>query len=106
MWSAAISSATRCATRWPAAAASVRGEPPPAGFERRLAERDSAAVAARVDFEGRRGRDYVRVVIAATVDAADVAEALDLAWRSFLTAAGDDAEGWDMAGATAEVRPG
>jgi len=46
------------------------------------------------------------VVIAATVDAADVAEALDLAWRSFLTAAGDDAEGWDMAGATAEVRPG
>ncbi len=37
------------------------------GFERRLAERDSAAVAARVDSEVRRRRDYAWVVIAATV---------------------------------------
>lgn len=51
-------------------------------------------------------RNYVRVVAVATVEAADVAGALDLAWRVFRTAAGDDAEGWDMAGATAEVRPG
>lgn len=41
----------------------------------------------------------------ATVDAAKVAEALDLAWRSFMKAAGDDAS-WDMAAATAEVSPG
>ena len=75
-------------------------------FERRLAEQESAAVAVRVDYEVRRGRDYVRVVVAVTVEAADVAEALDLAWRSFLKAAGDDVEGWDIAGATAEVRPG
>ncbi len=46
----------------------------------------------------------VRVVIAATAEAADVAEALDLAWWVFRRAAGDDA-GWDMAAATAEVRP-
>jgi len=46
------------------------------------------------------------VVIVATVTVADVAEALDLAWWVFRKAAGDDAEGWDMAGATAEVRPG
>jgi hypothetical protein len=41
----------------------------------------------------------------ATVDAAGVADALDLARQSFRKAAGDDA-GWDMAAATAEVRPG
>jgi hypothetical protein len=46
------------------------------------------------------------VVIVAAVDAADVAEALDLAWQSFRKAAGDDAAGWDTASATAEVRPG
>jgi len=81
--------------------ATARGE-----FERRLAEQESAAVlAARIDSEVRRGRDHVRVVVAATVEAADVAEALDRAWWVFRKAAGDDAEGWDTAGATAEVRP-
>jgi hypothetical protein len=43
------------------------------------------------------------VVIAATVDADDVAESLELAWRSFRKAAGEDA-GWDVTAATAEVR--
>jgi hypothetical protein len=66
----------------------ARGE-----FERRLAEQESAAVAARVDSEVRRGRDYVRVIIVTTVDAADVAEALDAAWWAFLKAAGDDLAG-------------
>jgi hypothetical protein len=79
----------------------VRGE-----FERRLAEQESAAVAAHVDSEVRRGRDYIRVVIGATVNAADVAEALDLAWWTFRKAAGEDLAGWDMTGAAAEVRPG
>jgi hypothetical protein len=84
----------------------VRGDPVRGEFERRLADQESAAVAARVDSEVRRGRDYVRVVIVATVDAADVAEAMDLTWWAFRKAAGEDLAGWDMAAATAEVRPG
>ncbi len=67
------------------------------GFERRLAEQKSKAVAARAGSEVRRGRDYVRVVIAV---AADVAEALSLAWQVFRKAAGDEA-GRDLAGAAA-----
>jgi hypothetical protein len=43
------------------------------------------------------------VVIAVTVDAADVAGALGLAWESFMKAADDD-PGWQLAAATAEVR--
>jgi hypothetical protein len=77
----------------------VRGQ-----LERRLAEQESAAVTLYFDSEVRRGRDDIRVVIVATVDAADVAEALDLAWKAFRKAAGDLA-GWDLASATAEVRP-
>jgi hypothetical protein len=40
-----------------------------------------------------------------TVAAADVAEALGLAWWVFHKAAGTDAEGWDVAGVSAEVEP-
>jgi hypothetical protein len=76
-------------------------------FGRRLAGQESVAVTApRVDRQVRRGRDFVRVVIVMAVDARDVAEALTLAWRVFTEAAGDDAAGWDMAAASAEVRPG
>ena len=75
-------------------------------FEHRLAEqRSDAVLAPRIDRELRRGRDYVRVVIVATVVADDVAEALDLAWRAFREAAGDDLAGWDLAAASAEVQP-
>ena len=74
-------------------------------FGRQLAEQESAAAALHVASEIRRGRDYVRVVIVATVDAADVAEALDLAWWTFRKAAGEDLAGWDLADAAAEVRP-
>ena len=74
-------------------------------FGRQLAEQESDAIALRVDSEIRRGRDYVRVVILATVDAADVAEALDLAWWAFRKAAGEDLAGWALADAEAEVRP-
>jgi hypothetical protein len=74
-------------------------------FGRQLAEQESAATALHIDSEIRRGRDYVRVVIVATVDAADVAEALDLAWWAFRKAAGEDLAGWDLARVAAEVRP-
>ena len=69
------------------------------GFERRLGEQESAAVAARVDSEVRRGRDYVRVVMVMRVNAADAAEALDAAWWAFLKAAGEDLAGWNTAAA-------
>ncbi len=45
-----------------------------------------------------------RAVIAATVDAAGLSEALDLAWESFNRAARGDV-GWDITAATAEARP-
>jgi hypothetical protein len=86
-----------CTLAWRAAAGD---------FGRRLAGQESSAVLApHVDREIRRGRDFVRVVIVMAVDSGDVAEALTLAWRVFREAAGDDADGWDMATATAEVRP-
>jgi hypothetical protein len=74
-------------------------------FGRQLAEQESAAITLHVDSEIRRGRAYVQVVIVATVDVGDVAEALDLAWWAFRKAAGEDLAGWDLASAAAEVRP-
>ena len=67
-------------------------------FEQRLAT-------AEIESETRRGRNYVRVTITAAVYAADVAEALTAAWETFRRAAGDDAAGWDMAAASAKIRP-
>lgn len=58
------------------------------GFERRLAELESAAVAARAGSEVRRGRGYVQVAIAATTATAGVAGTLSLARRVSHTAAG------------------
>ena len=75
-------------------------------FERGLARQVSRAVTdAHIDPETRRGRNYVRVTIAMTVVAPDVAQALTAAWRAFRRAAGGDTAGWDAASATAEVRP-
>ena len=75
-------------------------------FERGLAgQQDQAVTGLRVDRELRRGPDSVRVVIVATADAGDVAEALDRAWQAVLEAAGSDLAGWDMTRAQAEVRP-
>jgi hypothetical protein len=76
-------------------------------FDRGLATQESTMVIyPHVEKETRRGRDYVRVAIAMTVTAADVAQALVIAWRAFRRAAGDDlGVGWDVAGASAEVRP-
>jgi hypothetical protein len=59
----------------------------------------------RVDRELRRGPDSIRVVIVASAEADDVAEALDLTWSAVLEAAGEDRGGWDRAAAAAEVRP-
>jgi hypothetical protein len=80
---------------------------PTAGdFERALAaQAGTAVVAPQIDAETRRGRDYVRVTVAMTVTAADVAEALATAWQAFLRAASSDAAGWDIMSATAQVRP-
>ena len=60
-------------------------------------------IAARGDTEVRRGRDYVWAVIMMTVDAVDVAEALDATWQSIRKATGGDTEGWRMPSAAAEV---
>jgi hypothetical protein len=75
-------------------------------FERRLVEQASRAVtSARLESESRRGRDYVRVTVLVTVEAADVAQAMAATWRVFRKAAGDDIAGWDLPGAAAEIRP-
>jgi hypothetical protein len=75
-------------------------------FEHRLAAQGSDIILApQIDREIRRGRDYVRVVVVATVVADDLAEALDLAWRAFREATGDDPAGWNMTAASAEVQP-
>jgi hypothetical protein len=59
----------------------------------------------RVDQEFRRGPDSVWVVIVAVVEAADVAEALDLTSQAVIEATGDELAGWDLACAAAEVHP-
>ena len=75
-------------------------------FERRLAEQESAAIIApHLEGEIRRGRDDVRVTVVMTIGAPDIAQALTAAWWVFRKAAGSGAAGWDMASATAEVRP-
>jgi hypothetical protein len=62
-------------------------------------------LAAELASEKRRGPDFVRAVIVAAVDAADVAEAVAIAWETFRAAAAADRLGWDLAAAAAEARP-
>lgn len=62
-------------------------------------------IAARIEAETRRGRDYVRVTLEMTVAAGDVAEALASAWQAFQEAAHGDISGWDITSASAEVWP-
>jgi hypothetical protein len=77
-----------------------------ADFERRLAMQTSAMVSGpQIAGETRRGRSFLTVTIATTVTAADVGQALVIAWRVFRKAAGDDlGAGWDTASASAEVK--
>jgi hypothetical protein len=75
-------------------------------FERSLVELASKTVIMpRIDAETRRGRDYVRVTLAMTIVAGDVAEALDGAWRAFQQASRGSVRDWDMTSASAEVLP-
>jgi len=77
-----------------------------ADFERALADAvDPAIASAEIASELRRGVDYVRVSVAVTVVATDVADALAIAWDAFLSAAQDDPAGWEVAAATARVQP-
>ena len=73
-----------------------------AGFERAPADpADPAITAAEIASEHRRGADYVALAVAA----ADVADALTIAWDAFQDAAGDDLAGWAVTAATAEIQP-
>ena len=102
----AATRAIRCACPGRETAACARGAVS-GQFGRRLGEQESSAVIdAVIESQSRRGLDYVRVIVALTVAALDVAGALDQPWRAFRKAADDDAAGWDMASVTAEVRPG
>lgn len=75
-------------------------------FERGLAaQAGGAVIEPRVDALTRRGRDFVRVTLAMTIASADVAGALDEAWKAFKDAARDDPRGWDLGSAAAEIRP-
>jgi hypothetical protein len=97
-WEVRLSIARRGGWR---AWAPVSGE-----FERGLAALASRTVIKpRIDAESRRGPDHVRVTLAMTVAAADVAEALATAWQTFRQATRGDARGWDMTSAAAEVQP-
>jgi hypothetical protein len=60
---------------------------------------------ARVESETRRDPDTVRVRILVTARAADVGQTAVIAWDVFRTAAGEDAAAWDIAAASAEIRP-
>lgn len=74
-------------------------------FEERLARGVTPPVVdAQIDSETRQGRDYVRIRLIVTVQAADISAALAAAWGVFRTAAGE-VGGWDTAAASAEVRP-
>jgi hypothetical protein len=51
------------------------------------------------------GRDMVRIRILVTVAASDAGQAAVSAWDVFSVAAGEDTAAWDLAGASAEIRP-
>ncbi len=73
-------------------------------FQQGLAAQASLLVTERqIEFVTRQRRDYVRVSV--TVEAAHVAEAAVITWAVLQQAAGSDTAGWDMAGASAEIRP-
>jgi hypothetical protein len=64
-----------------------------------------AIAAAEIGSELRRGADYVRVAVEVSVAAADVADALAIAWDAFRDAAAGDLAGWEITAASAEVQP-
>lgn len=73
-------------------------------FQQGLAAQASLLVTERkIEFVTRERRDYVRVSV--TVEAAHVADAAVITWAVLQQAAGEDTADWDMAGASAEIRP-
>jgi hypothetical protein len=75
-----------------------------AAFEHGVTEHASLLVTQRqIELLTRQGRDYVRV--SATVEASSVAEAAVVAWAVLRQAMAEDADGWDTAGVSAEIRP-
>jgi hypothetical protein len=73
-------------------------------FQEGLAEQPSLLVTERqIEFLTRERRDYVRVSV--TVEAAHVAEAAVITWAVLLQIVGADSAGWDLAGASAEIKP-
>jgi hypothetical protein len=73
-------------------------------FQENLEAEGSLLVTERkIEFLTRGRRDYIRVSV--TVEAAHVAEAAVITWAVLQRAAGADTAGWDMAGASAEIRP-
>jgi DNA replicative helicase MCM subunit Mcm2 (Cdc46/Mcm family) len=69
-----------------------------------LADHSSLLVTERqIEFVTRQRQDYVR--ISATVEAAHVAEAAVIMWAVLQQAMGEDTTGWDVAAASAEIRP-
>lgn len=75
-----------------------------AAFQQGLAAHASLLVTERqVEFLTRERRDYIRVSV--TVEAAHVAEAAVITWAVLQQAAGEDVTGWDMAAASASIRP-
>src|ERR1700733_3613258 len=75
-------------------------------FERGLeALASKTVIMPHIDAETRRGRDYVRVTLAMTIVAGDVAEALYGPWRAFQRASRNGGRDWDMTSPSAEVLP-
>ncbi len=73
-------------------------------FQEGLAAQPSLLVTERqIEFLTRQRRDYVRVSV--TVEAAHAAEAAVVTWAVLLQIAGAGSAGWDLAGASAEIRP-
>ena len=73
-------------------------------FEQGLAAQASLLVTERqIELVTRQRQDFVRVSV--TVEAAHVAEAAVVTWALLQLAAGEDTGGWDLAGASAEIRP-
>jgi hypothetical protein len=69
-----------------------------------LAEQPSLLVTERqIEFVTRQRQDYVR--ISATVEAAHIAEAAVIMWAVLQHAMGENSTGWDVAAASAEIRP-
>jgi hypothetical protein len=73
-------------------------------FQRGLTEHPSLLVTERqIEFLTRQRRDFVRISV--TVEAAHAAEAAVITWAVLQQVIGEGSAGWDVAAASAEIRP-